>query len=375
MSNQTRVLYVNDTPESLRTWADFLADHSELAVTTAASVSEGVTAISTGEFDCVLSDLSMTDARNLEFLTEVRTRDPEIPFILFTADEQDRTINEAIEKGADDYLSKSLAMETEDVLLRRIRQLTEDTTTQTANGDVSKPMSIDIIDLDRTETGHGGVEKGERNLSGRANHESLGEPVAIGSEPKPIRYDPPDVTSTLIQADTATKRERASCQDILATARGEAPNVVLIRYKRIGESALSEIVARANRTTIISIGYTQPTPSRLESDVEIIRIDSPTDLTRLGIVTTGIVSGWKSQPAKSILCFDTVSVLLQYKTVKQVFQFLHILLAKLRSAGVTSYFHLDHTAESQQDVNSLKPIFDNILEVSSDRVDVVSETR
>lgn len=376
MTNQTRVLYVDDTPESLQTWADFLEDHSELAVTTAESVSAGVAAIETGDVECVLCDLSTTSDGNLEFLMEVRTRSSELPFILFTADEQDKTINDAIEQGADDYLSKSQAMESDGMLLRRIQQSVDDPPTQLTNGDGSESTSIDIVDSasDGTKPDELAEER-ERHPSDSTGHEPTVTPVTSKREPKPIEYVPEDATSTLIQADEAIKRKRASCHDILATEREEPPNVALIRYKRLSESALSMIADQANRTTIISIGYTQPTPNGLESDVNVVRINSPTDLTRLGIVTTGIVEGWESQPRSSILCFDTLSVLLQYKTVKQVFQFLHILLAKLQSAAVTSYFHIDHTTESTQNVHSLKPIFDNILEVTPEGVDIVSETR
>ncbi|GAB7021253.1 DUF7504 family protein [Halostagnicola bangensis] len=371
MPNQTRVLYVNDEPESLRTWADFLADHGELAVTTAASVSEGVGVIATNDIDCILSDLSTAEDRNLEFLEEVKKRDSMAPFFLFTEDEADKTINDAIKAGADDYISKSTAEN--GVLLRRIRQSASVTPTRVAKEGETKSTSIDIVEpgktdeTERIETESRQETTSQRGAAGGQNTSESGQ--------NPISYDPARATSTLIQCKSDVKRKRASAVDVLENERSGEINVALVRYRRIDENALAEIAQRANRTTLISVGYNQSAPSRLENEIEIVQINSPTDLTRLGIVTTGIVEEWDSHPEDTILCFDTLNILLQYKSTKQVFQFLHILLAKLQSASVTSYFHIDHTAEEPQDVNSLKPIFDNILAVATERTRVESETR
>nr|WP_245779521.1 hypothetical protein [Halostagnicola kamekurae] len=148
---------------------------------------------------------------------------------------------------------------------------------------------------------------------------------------------------------------------------------VVIRYTQLGEQELSRIVTQCEQTTLIAIGYSQSVPDHIEDELEVIEITSPTDLTRLGIVTTGIVQNWETDRAETVLCFDGVNVLLRYKSVRQVFQFLHVFLAKLQSSQVTSHFHIDHGAEDPQDVNSLKPIFDNVIELRSEGVVVESE--
>jgi len=70
----------------------------------------------------VLSDLEMPGTDGLEFLSTIRAEHPGLPFILFTGNESEQTVTEAFDRGATDFVPKSVCAISEELLCRRIEQ-------------------------------------------------------------------------------------------------------------------------------------------------------------------------------------------------------------------------------------------------------------
>ena len=100
------ILYVDDEPELLGLCKIFLEMGGEFQVTPIASVQEGLNCLSTSSFDAIISDYQMPGIDGLEFLKRVRSRDEDIPFILFTGRGREEVVIEAINNGVDFYLQK-----------------------------------------------------------------------------------------------------------------------------------------------------------------------------------------------------------------------------------------------------------------------------
>jgi PAS domain S-box-containing protein len=100
------VLYVDDASDLLELGKLYLEATGDFSITTADSADKGLELLEESSFDLILSDFDMPCMNGIGFLTEVRARYRDIPFILFTGRERDEIVVEAISHGADFYLQK-----------------------------------------------------------------------------------------------------------------------------------------------------------------------------------------------------------------------------------------------------------------------------
>ena len=98
-------MYVDDYEELCELTAEGLEDaSSRISVTTAND--PAVVTDQVDEFDCIVADYAMPDIDGLELLRQVRNRDEEVPFILYTSKGSEDIASEAISLGVTDYLAK-----------------------------------------------------------------------------------------------------------------------------------------------------------------------------------------------------------------------------------------------------------------------------
>jgi len=169
-------------------------------------------------------------------------------------------------------------------------------------------------------------------------------------------------TSTLVQCRSQDPRRDAFCVEAVGhTAGDQDRNVLLVRYRKADRDRLEEMARSATRIKLLTIGYSQPIPDAIKGQVETVEINNPSDITRLGILVSSAVSDWADVSGETVLCFDSINVLLRYKEVGKAFRFLHILLGTLDSAETISLFHADPHAGDKQDINTIKPLFDEVI--------------
>ncbi|MDZ7731305.1 MAG: response regulator [Natrialbaceae archaeon] len=73
---------------------------------TSTTVDEGLEHLRTSDVECVVSDYMMPDRDGIEFLEAVRSRAPNLPFILYTSNGSEDIASNAISAGVTDYLQK-----------------------------------------------------------------------------------------------------------------------------------------------------------------------------------------------------------------------------------------------------------------------------
>ncbi len=122
------VVAVDDDPAMVDLTATFLEREEDgfevITETDAASVIDHVEA---GTPDAVVSDYDMPGKNGLELLTEVRARDSDVPFILFTGKGSEEIASEAISKGVTDYIQKQRGSSQYSVLANRLFNAVEAT--------------------------------------------------------------------------------------------------------------------------------------------------------------------------------------------------------------------------------------------------------
>ena len=101
---------VEDEPTLLTVYARAL-QASGMAVTAVGDGRAAITALASGTFDVIVSDIGLPHVSGLDFLRLVRASDLDLPVILMTGAPSARDASHAIEYGAFRYLSKPIGPE------------------------------------------------------------------------------------------------------------------------------------------------------------------------------------------------------------------------------------------------------------------------
>lgn len=96
-------------------------------------------------------------------------------------------------------------------------------------------------------------------------------------------------------------------------------------------------------------------------DITIETVSSPGDLTGMGMRVSEILSRWAGDGNEVVVCFHSLTALLQFVDLQRAFQFLHVLTARIDNVGATSHFHMDPTAHDERDINTLTSLFDAVV--------------
>ncbi len=116
MSAAPHVLVIDDEPQILRALRTILAEH-KFRVTTASTGEEGLTLAAANPPDVVILDLGLPRMSGLEVCARLREW-TQVPVIVLSVREAEHDKVLALDKGADDYLTKPFGI---DELLARIR--------------------------------------------------------------------------------------------------------------------------------------------------------------------------------------------------------------------------------------------------------------
>ena len=101
-----KILHVDDEVNLLTTTKQILELQNQFHVESAASVNEAFQKLRETKFDVILSDYQMPEKNGLMFLTEIRERGSNVPFILFTGKGREEVAIKALNLGADYYINK-----------------------------------------------------------------------------------------------------------------------------------------------------------------------------------------------------------------------------------------------------------------------------
>ncbi len=110
MSPVARILVVDDKQSFCFMLKSYLVDDG-YQVVCAASAAEALVELERAPFDLILSDLIMPEMDGVALLRQVRSRHPQLPFVLATANGSVDSAVTAMREGADDYLLKPINRE------------------------------------------------------------------------------------------------------------------------------------------------------------------------------------------------------------------------------------------------------------------------
>jgi two-component system KDP operon response regulator KdpE len=117
MANKKRILIVDDEPQITRVLRTALTG-SGYEVRTAEDGHAGLRSAREWQPDLVITDVSMPNMTGIELCGQLRA-ESQVPIIVLSVKGEERTKVEALDAGADDYLTKPIGM---DELLARVRR-------------------------------------------------------------------------------------------------------------------------------------------------------------------------------------------------------------------------------------------------------------
>jgi DNA-binding NtrC family response regulator len=114
-----RILVVDDEPNMLRLLKTILMDKTGYEVTTTNNPLEVSKLLQEDHYDLVITDLKMPLVDGIDLIGIVKNIDAAMPIIVITAYGTIETAEEAIQKGAYDFITKPFRKETILITIRR----------------------------------------------------------------------------------------------------------------------------------------------------------------------------------------------------------------------------------------------------------------
>jgi DNA-binding NtrC family response regulator len=114
-----RILVVDDEPNMLRLLKTILMDKTGYEVTTTNNPLEVSKLLQDGHYDLVVTDLKMPLVDGIDLIGIVKNIDAVMPIIVITAYGTIETAEEAIQKGAYDFITKPFRKETILITIKR----------------------------------------------------------------------------------------------------------------------------------------------------------------------------------------------------------------------------------------------------------------
>jgi len=148
---------------------------------------------------------------------------------------------------------------------------------------------------------------------------------------------------------------------IIVTSRDSADRVLADFRSVLAEPGAAEI------GIVDCVTHHQGEPA---NDSNLVKYaSSPMDMTGIGIKFSEFLEEFYSERGleKNRVVIDSLSPLLVYSDLQTVFRFMHVLTGRIEEAGAVGIHVIDSTAHDAETMNTLKQLFDGMVEVDEDR--------
>lgn len=183
-------------------------------------------------------------------------------------------------------------------------------------------------------------------------------------------------TNVLLLSPALESAGRQACGALSTGARSTGRDVLVVSFTETPDDIIQRLRSRAtaagpSKIGIISVGDSTRSATATDGGgptgpVAISTLSSPGDLTGMGITITEQLREWVGDGKQVAVCFDSLSMLLQYTDVDRTFRFLHVITGRLRKVDAIAHFHMDPTVHEDRTLNTVKTLFDAAMEFEDD---------
>lgn len=190
-------------------------------------------------------------------------------------------------------------------------------------------------------------------------------------------------SNVLLKAPSLAPATRDACMHLSNPTAGRT-DVLAVLYSRSPEDWLAQWRAHYGDPPpdlhVVDVDErarsTVAESARSAPDGVVLAVETPGDLTGLGITISEYLDRRADSGAdgRTAVCFDSLTVLLQYVDLQRAFRFLHALTNRVAAAGAIAHFHLEPAAHDRRTLATLETLFDSAVEVPDDETGTWSVT-
>ncbi|WP_227357634.1 helix-turn-helix transcriptional regulator [Haladaptatus salinisoli] len=107
---------------------------------------------------------------------------------------------------------------------------------------------------------------------------------------------------------------------------------------------------------------------QMPDNVTTVTVD-PADPMEIIVPLSSHLEKWTTTETQPIVSIQTLTVLLEYVDFDTAFRYLHILTHRIQAADAVGYFQMDPDIHDPETINTLKTLFDVIVEISEEGVE------
>jgi hypothetical protein len=156
---------------------------------------------------------------------------------------------------------------------------------------------------------------------------------------------------------------REVCTSLLSD-EVDSPSVLYVSFTQQASACIDqweESGASARNLGVITVGDGSSAVDR--DGVVTEAVSTPSDLTGLGIQIGQFLSEWD---APVVVCFDSLTSMLQYVDFETAYEFLHAITGQVHAAGARAHFHIDPEAHDEKQVAGITSLFDASVSLGED---------
>jgi len=178
----------------------------------------------------------------------------------------------------------------------------------------------------------------------------------------PVDFDDIDPGMNILISGPAMSGKRQLAFDLLAPDAATADPIVVVTTDDPASRIRTQFEDRGVRLDASAFRVVDASGAPGEDDPEVHRVNSPADLTGMGVAFTKAVDEMGT-PDRLRLGFVSISTLLQYVDAERAFSFLHVLSRRTSAAGYLGVYTIDPTTHEDRFVNVVTSIFDAAIEL------------
>ncbi|MDS0474027.1 recombinase RecA [Natrinema sp. 1APR25-10V2] len=176
-------------------------------------------------------------------------------------------------------------------------------------------------------------------------------------------------TNVLIAGPPLTGKRRIAF-DILASGANRGDGSIVVTTKDSADKVLESFDDHVGDGVDPDVGVVDCVTKQrgigtIDDDPRIKYASSPVDMTGIGIKLSEFLQEFYEARGltENRVLLHSVSTLLMYSDLQTVFRFLHVFTGRIQSADAMGIYVIDSTAHDDQTMNTLKQLFDGVLEL------------
>jgi KaiC/GvpD/RAD55 family RecA-like ATPase len=181
-----------------------------------------------------------------------------------------------------------------------------------------------------------------------------------------------DPGSNVLVTGPPLSGKRGLALDVLAEGTRNGEGAIMVTTKDSGDRLLSQFEKReqyeGRPVAVVDTVTRQQGVGDVRDSDRVKYTSSPVDMTGIGIKLSSFLETFYTDRGirKNRVMVHSPSTLLMYSDLQTVFRFLHVFTGRIQSVDGLGLYCIDSTAHDDQTMNTLKQLFDGIIETSED---------